>query len=155
MHIVKATHENFAQVKHITHQTISQIYPHYYPAGAVAYFLAHHSDAGIAKDIAGGCVFLLMNNETPVGTVTINGNEINRLFVLPEYQRMGYGRQLLRFAEERIADTYAEIELHSSLPAKCIYLNRGYKFIEAHQITTENGDVLCYDLLKKKIDSEK
>ena len=77
------------------------------------------------------------------------------IFVLPEYQHMGYGRQLLRFAEERIADTYAEIELHSSLPAKCIYLNRGYKFIEAHQITTENGDVLCYDLLKKKIDSEK
>lgn len=149
MQIIKAQPENFDTIKYITHKTISEIYPHYYAKGAVDFFLAHHSNENIIKDILAGIVYLLLDGEEAIGTVTMKENEICRLFVLPESQHKGFGRQLLNFAEEMIAEKYTEIYLDSSLPAKDIYLKRGYVAVEFHKIVAENGDVLCYDLMRK------
>ena len=71
-----------------------------------------------------------------------------------KYQHKGFGRQLLDFAEKMIAEEYTEIYLDSSLPAKSTYLKRGYVAVEAHKIVAENGDVLCYDLMKKTVTQE-
>lgn len=139
-------------VKHITTHTIKSIYPHYYPCGAVDFFLSHHNDKNIETDIENGSVYLCFNNDNEtVGTVTIKENEICRLFVLPEYQGNGYGRQLLSFAEKIISENYSSIILDASLPAKAIYLKRGYISTEFHTIKTENGDFLCYDVMIKQI----
>ena len=48
-----------------------------------------------------------------------------------------------------IEEKYTEIYLDSSLPAKSTYLKRGYITVEARKIVAENGDVLCYDLMRK------
>ncbi|MGN0350922.1 MAG: GNAT family N-acetyltransferase [Roseburia sp.] len=149
MQIIKAQLENFDIVKRITHKTISEIYPHYYAKGAVDFFLAHHNDENISNDIRLGEVYLLSDDENGIGTVTIKKNEICRLFVLPEYQHRGYGKTILDFAEKIIAEEYQEIYLASSLAAKHIYLKRGYVAVETHTIVAENGDVLCYDWMKK------
>ena len=149
MQIVKAQLSHFETVKQITHNTISEIYPLYYANGVVDFFLDHHNDDNIRKDILAGNVFLLFDGQKAVGTVTIRKNEICRLFVLPAYQHKVFGRELLEFAENQLAQAYTEIELDSSLPAKHIYLERGYIPIEAHQIVSENGDVLSYDLMRK------
>lgn len=139
-------------VKVITHTTINEIYPHYYSNGAVAFFLNHHSDENIANDILNDCVFLCYNLEhNVVGTVTIKKNEICRLFVLPQYQGNGYGKELLEFAETEISKHYNEIILDASLSAKSIYLKRGYREIEYHTIKTEHNDYLCYDIMKKQL----
>ena len=149
MHITKAMLENFEEVKQITRNTISEIYPHYYPKGAVDFFLTHHRDENIRNDILSELVYLLTDNNEAIGTVTIKENEICRLFVLPKHQHKGAGSILLTFAEELIAESYPEICIDSSLPAKNLYLKRGYAVTEAHTILTENGDVLCYDRMVK------
>ena len=99
MEIIQATTEHFRDVRRITRETITAIYPRYYPAGAVQFFLDHHSDERIQVDIASGKVYLLCADGVAAGTVTVSGNEILRLFVLPEHQRRGYGKALLDFAE--------------------------------------------------------
>ena len=86
MEIIQATTEHFRDVRRITRETITAIYPRYYPAGAVQFFLDHHSDERIQADIASGKVYLLCADGVAAGTVTVSGNEILRLFVLPEYQ---------------------------------------------------------------------
>lgn len=145
-----AKNDDFTAVREITRATIAAVYPHYYPAGAVAFFLAHHNDAAIQRDIAENRVFLyISDNGTPAGTVTVSENEIGRLFVLPTYQGLGYGRELLVFAEKTVAAQYAEAVLDVSLSAKAIYLRHGYRTIDYHTIQTENGDYLCYDTMKK------
>ena len=126
------------------------MYPKYYPQGAVDFFSAHHSDERITSDIAGGFVYLLEDDGTAVGTVTIETNHINRLFVLPTYQHRGYGRYLMDFAENKVFEQYDSVELDASFPAKRIYLKRGYVDMEYHVIDTENGDHLCYDVMKKE-----
>lgn len=152
MNIRSAREEDFSAVKAITHGTISSIYPHYYPAGAVAYFLQYHSDEVIRQDIAAGIVYLCCDAAgTPVGTVTVRENEITRLFVLPESQGNGYGRALLDFAEEAVAAAFDEIVLSSSFSAKTIYQKRGYEEVAFHRIETGNGDFLCFDEMKKRV----
>ncbi len=152
MSIKQAYKEDLQVVKYITIETINQIYPHYYPKGAVEFFVEHHNDANILNDIEAGKIYLCINDENqPVGTVTIKENDICRLFVLPEFQGKGYGRELLAFAENEISKTYEEILLDASLPAKRIYLKRGYKEKESHIISANYGDFLCYDIMVKKV----
>lgn len=138
-------------IQMITYKTINEVYSHYYPLGAVDYFLAHHDKKNITEDILLKCVFIVDVDDIPVGTVTIKGSEICRLFVLPDYQGQGYGRNLLDFAEQRIAQETNRICLHASLPAKAIYLKRGYKEVGFYAIKTDSGDYLCYDIMEKWI----
>ena len=142
---------DLAFVKEVSRQTIQSIYPHYYPRGAVDYFLAHHSEENIMSDIEARSVFILERDKSPVGTVTLKGAEICRLFVFPEHQGNGYGRMLLDFSEEVIAKKHERVHLAASLPSKGIYIKRGYREIESHSILTENGDYLCYDVMEKKL----
>ena len=156
MKIVSASEADFDTVKAITQRTIKAVYPHYYPKGAVEFFLAHHSDENIMRDIRNGDVFLLYTDDNEAeGTVTTEKNEINRLFVLPEFQGYGFGGALLRFAEERIAVNYDVAELSVSLPAKAIYLKKGYIFKEYCTIKTVNGDYLCFDNMEKSMLKQK
>lgn len=136
----------------ITQRTIRAVYPHYYPAGAVDFFLHHHSIEKICHDIHNGDVWLITAEDgVAAGTVTVNGNEINRLFVLPEYQGSGLGRMLLDHAESIIAENYDVITLSASLPTKMIYQKRGYSEEGYFIIDTDDGDKLCYDMMTKKL----
>lgn len=85
MDIVLATEKDFDAVKRITQTTIKAIYPKYYPTGAVDFFIKHHSDKNISRDIADRKVYLLRVDGKDIGTVTVNGNEVDRLFVLPDF----------------------------------------------------------------------
>ena len=147
--ITSATPEDAGRIKCIVHTTISKVYPRYYPAGAVQFFLDHHSDEHIEMDVYDGKVFLLFQDEEPVGTVTISGNEIKRLFVLPDYQGRGVGSAMLDYAEQNIHQSHPTVLIDASFPAKPLYLKRGYAEREYHIIETSNGDYLCYDVMYK------
>ena len=150
--MIRAAKEtDFDSVKDITQTTIWSVYPKYYPSGAVQFFSNHHSDDRIRADIVAGIVFLIEVDGTAIGTVTVADNEINRLFVLPDFQRKGYGRELMDFAEEIIRKKHDHIILDASLPAKQIYLKRGYVTTKYNMIETENGDYLCYDVMEKHL----
>ncbi len=149
MEIIVALEKDLETVSMITRTTIKEIYPKYYPAGAVDFFCKYHSEDKIKAAIQKGRVFLLEDEGQKVGTVSIKDNHIYRLFVLPEYQGKGYGRALMDFAEEKVFENNDTVELDSSLPAKNIYIKRGYKETGYHVVDTDNGDFLCYDVMVK------
>jgi GNAT superfamily N-acetyltransferase len=151
MQISPAAPAELRTVLHIVRETIRAVYPRYYPAGAVDFFLAHHSESAVSADLEAGIVYLCMTPEgIPAGTVTVKQNEIARLFVLPAFQGKGYGRALLEFAEQQIAAEHSEIVLDASLPAKAIYLRHGYHETAYHTLSAGN-DFLCYDEMKKTL----
>ena len=87
MSIRQAVLSDLDRVKYISEVTISEIYPHYYPKGAVDFFLGHHREDNILSDIEMNHVFLYFDAaQDAIGTVTIKQNEICRLFVLPSRQ---------------------------------------------------------------------
>lgn len=141
-------------IQEMVSQTIRAIYPRYYPAGAVDFFLKHHSLDNIKNDIEMGGVYLLGAGNSLQGTVTVKNNDILRLFVLPQYQHQGFGRKLLDFAEQLVARDYGSVCVDASFPAKAMYLKRGYVETAYHNILTENGDYLCYDRMEKFYDRQ-
>ena len=57
---------------------------------------------------------------------------------------------MLRFAEAEVAKSYGTARLDSSLPAKQIYLKKGYMVIDSRTIEAD-GDFLCYDVIIKRV----
>ena len=100
------------------------------------------------ETISAGKVYILNGGDATVGTVTLSENSINRLFVLPECQHKGYGKALLDFAEEKILEKFDHVQIDASFPAKRIYRKRGYKETEYNTVKTDNGDYLCYDVMR-------
>lgn len=151
MTIKKAAYSDVQTIFDITSSTIAEIYPRYYPSGAVKLFLNYHSEDTIAKDVAEGNVFICFDSAgNPAGTVTICGNEIQRLYVLSRFQGKGFGKKLLEFAENELFKTFDEIIVESSLPAKGLYLKRDYIETEYLNMEAENGDFLCWDKMVKR-----
>ena len=148
--IIQAMPGDFDRVRDITIKTIRNIYPKYYPKGAVDYFCFYHSDDNIIKDIKNGYVYLSKIGNDYVGTITVKNNHVYRLFILPAFQHMGHGRALMDFAEDKIFQTFNTVKLDASFPAKHIYLKRGYKETGYYVVDTPNGDKLCYDTMEKE-----
>ncbi|MCM1314867.1 MAG: GNAT family N-acetyltransferase [Alistipes senegalensis] len=149
--IRKAQLEDLQVITDVVHRTTNEIYPKYYPQGAVEFFLNYHNENSIRQDITDNNVYLLEDDNKFIGTVTVNDNEINRLYVLPKYQGKGYGGFLLEYAEKIVLKSHDEIILSSSFPAKAMYLKRGYKEYKYEIFDTKNGDFLCCDIMKKNI----
>ncbi len=147
--IRRACGADVAAVLSITRDTVSKVYPKYYPAGVVAYFLQHHNAASVREDIAGGRVWLLDVGGQPVGTVTIQDNAVTRLFVLPAFQSRGFGSRLMDFAETNVAARHDRIHVDASLAAKELYVKRGYREVRTCRIEADNGDILVYDEMEK------
>lgn len=138
----------------ITHDTISEIYSHYYAEGVVEFFLGHHNREHVLSDIEDGLVWLLEEDGIMVGTVTVKENAINRLFVLPEYQSRGYGSQLMDFAENKIAERFTHVHIDSSLAAKEMYVKHGYREKKTCRILAAHGDILVYDEMEKRLNRD-
>jgi len=149
MKFIKATLSDSKQVKNIVHNTIKAIYPHYYPKGVVKFFLDHHSDENIQKGIETETVLLLDVDGTIVGTGSANENDLGRLYVLPQFQGLGYGTAIMNELENIIGKEYPTIVLASSLPGYDLYLKRGYSPIKFEKIITPNEDVLCFNIMEK------
>ncbi len=149
MDIRKAESADLPMVGFITRRTIQEVYPRFYPRGAVEFFLDWHSDSHILPDIEAGEVYLLFDGGMAAGTITLHKDEITRLYVAPGLQGRGYGRALLDFGEKAIGERYGRIRLEASLPAAFIYWKRGYRVVDMLTESVGHGSVLCWDVMEK------
>lgn len=142
------------QVAVIAKETIQKVYPHYYPSGAVQFFLDLYSEARIEEAMSSEEIYLAMVQGNIIGTGSIRKNEICRLFILPEYQGKGYGSRLMDLLETRVFENYSKAHVDASFPAESMYLKRGYQIISYEKIKIKNGDFLCYHTMEKEKSGE-
>ena len=139
VNIRQAAAGDFEAVKKITQDTILAVYPKYYPSGAVRFFSEHHADEKIIRDINAGIVYVVVTDDGVLaGTVTLTDNEVDRLFVLPEFQGRGYGRELLLWGINHIRENNENsITLHVAewnQGACKLYKSVGFKVINKERI---------------------
>lgn len=152
MNVIQAGREDVPAIHKLIHQTISTIYSKYYPTDVVRFFLDYHSKDHIAKALDQELVLLIKEEGQLIGTGSLSGNEIKRMFVLPQFQNKGYGSLLLNKLEQKAAENgYTSVELDSSLPAYGLYENKGYLPIKNERVVTQSGQVLFYHRMAKKI----
>ena len=142
------------KVAEIVEKTIRAVYPHYYPSGAVQFFLDLHNEQRIREAFAREDIYFAAVQGEIVGTGSIRGNEICRLFILPEYQAKGYGSRLMDLLEDMVFQQYQAVHIDASFPAESMYLKRGYRIKTYEKIETGGGDYLCYHTMEKAADGK-
>ncbi|HPF18662.1 MAG: GNAT family N-acetyltransferase [Bacillota bacterium] len=151
MKIFQATCEHIDAIYRITQRVVLESYPHYYPAPAVKFMSDYHDKEKIGRDIREGTILMLETDDgIPAATGTARGCQIGRLFVLPEYQGRGMGASLMDELEQIVFQSCDRIRLDASLPAKPMYIKRGYKEIRYEIQSVGNGDFVCFSVMELK-----
>lgn len=153
MEIRRAVSCDAETIMQITHAAIEAVYPIYYNGSCVEFFLNLHSLGNIKGSIENDSVFILEADGKPAATCAFNENHILRLFVLPEFQNMGYGSRLMDYAEKIIKGSYSDTYLEASLSGCIMYEKRGYKTV-CHRAEKTNGGILVYEVMKKDFNPE-
>lgn len=151
MNIRKATLQDYNDIFNVVHTTIKEIYPNFYPIEVVDFFLNYHCESKIKSDIGDGYVYVLSVEDHIIGTGSIEGQSIGRLYITPEQQNKGYGTAVLSVLENEVAIHYPTSQLEASLPSYDFYLNHGYQPKEYNKYNVNNGRVLCYYTMEKHL----
>lgn len=149
MKFIKADKMLCDEIYNLVQLTIRAVYPRYYPKEIVDFFCALHSLNNIGQDIENENVYVFFDNDVPVGTGSLSGNHITRVYVLPEYQGRGYGTFIIRQLENEIKKTYKSSVLDASLPAVMLYEKLGYKTLNHSKYIVKNDIVLVYEVMEK------
>lgn len=147
----KALEKHIDNVFNIVQNTVTTVYPKYYPKEVVDFFCQLHSRENITKDIKNGNVGVLVVDNRIVGTGSREDNHITRVYVLPEFQGKGYGSFIMQCLENTISEQYNTVMLDASLPASHLYEQRGYRTIKHEKWNVEHGVVLVYEVMEKTL----
>ena len=151
MEYLKATKGDVDKIYELVQQTILTIYPRYYPKKVVDFFCDLHNKQSILEDIENGYVGMLIEQGHIVGTGSYRGNHITRVYVLPKFQRRGYGKYIMNCLEGEIAKNNNSVYLESSLSACRLYERIGYKTIKHEEYVVDDNTVLIYEVMEKCI----
>jgi GNAT superfamily N-acetyltransferase len=139
-------------VKELIYNTIDVCYSDVYPKEAVQFFKDWHCDENILKGVKEGYAIVLVKNGQIIGTGTLIGDEVVRVFVDPEFQRQSFGKLIMRNLEERALSLRISIvRLHASLPSKKFYDSLGYRTLEKGFVPVENAKRLDYYKMEKPL----
>jgi GNAT superfamily N-acetyltransferase len=116
-----------------------------YPAEIITRMCAHFSAAQIEELAQDRQIFVAIEEQAVVGTVSRDGNKVFTMFVQPAMIGRGVGRQLMHHIEALAADEgYDYMETGASITAHGFYLRLGYVDVR----TSETDFGLNYILRK-------
>ncbi|MCX4327168.1 MAG: GNAT family N-acetyltransferase [Lachnospiraceae bacterium] len=151
MEYITAAPDMADAIYNVLHTTIKTVYPKYYPKEVADFFCKHHNREHILDGIASGNMGVLMDGNVIAGTGCFDNNHITGVYVLPCYQKKGFGTQIMDSLETKIIQKYNVSILDASLPAVCLYENRGYKTVGHGIYELENDVKLVYEIMEKKL----
>ena len=147
--IFLASEQQAEEITNLVQCTIKEIYVKYYRDEVVSFFCKWHSMERILADVEAKKVYVMFSNDKIVATGTADGEHITRVYVLPEYQRCGYGSAIMDFLEQKIINENGAAWIDSSLPAGRFYHSRGYMTKEHQEYELDNGKILEYEVMIK------
>ncbi len=136
-------------------RTIDACYPPHYVAEVVTFFKDYHDEQALVHDAELGHTVVLERAGRLVGTGTLLGDEVRRVFVDPACQKQGLGRLLMRKLEQQAASRgIGAVRLDASLPAVAFYEDLGYVIFEESVLEVANGKKLRYYKMQKRLKSK-
>ena len=129
--IRRATRDDVDALAELIDRTVVQSNAPDYPPATLAELRAFANPARLLELMADRECFVAVAGGRIVGTISLGGERLRQMYVAPEIQKGGLGRQLVEFLEAHArAQGIAELALHSSLTARGFYERMGYRMIE-------------------------
>jgi len=139
-------------IKSLMHHTIDVCYSDVYSNEAVIFFKEWHCDENVLKDAREGYMIVLEKNGRIIGTGTIVGNEIKRVFLGSAFQKNGSGKVVMEKLEKKaLSAGVGVVKLDASLPSKKFYDSLGYKTVAETFLKVKNSKRLDYYKMTKSL----
>lgn len=139
-------------LKSLIHRTIAVCYAGHYCTEAVHFFLDYHSEQAVLRDAQEGRTVVLDKAGRILGTGTLVGDEIKRVFVDPAFHKHGFGRRIMQHLEATAATSgVTVVRLDASLPSKAFYDELGYVTLRQASLDVENGRRLDFYKMQKTL----
>jgi N-acetylglutamate synthase-like GNAT family acetyltransferase len=130
--------------------TIKVSYADVYPPEAIDFFKNHHSKENILQDIERGYIVVAESGGLLLGTGTIIGTSIRRVFINPEYQHHGIGKIIANKLERKArANGMAKLDLSASLKSRRFWETMGFASTGEFALPVANSQKLIfYEMVK-------
>lgn len=125
--IVEVDASNLQSAAEIHSESWKQSHQHFCSKAFVEKHSAQAQAEYLRREMDAGKRLYMLVEETPKGIVSVLGDLIENLYVLPGEQRKGYGTRLLLFAMEKCAGAPRLWILDNNKAAYSLYAKHGFK----------------------------
>jgi N-acetylglutamate synthase-like GNAT family acetyltransferase len=117
----------FDQVRSLILGTIDQLNSKDYDPSTISIMRSWQSAERLTRKFSEGKYFLALDQDKVVGIGGLVGNEVCTMFVHPEYNGLGIGREILKNIENVARDSHLDkIALSSTITAEAFYTSCGF-----------------------------
>ncbi|MFH0847648.1 MAG: GNAT family N-acetyltransferase [Chloroflexota bacterium] len=148
--IIQMTEADLQSVYELVQNTIQVSYYKVYPVEAIEFFKNHHRKENILNDSIAGYTAIAESNGQILGTGTLLGTNVRRVFVNPTHQHKGIGK-LIVYELERKAELEGlfTLDLSSSLVSRQFWESVGFVLSKEDFLPVRNGKkLLFYEMVK-------
>lgn len=146
------TKDDLPSVYQLVQNTIDVSYPGAYPAEAVEFFKEHHPEEQILNDAATGYTVVAEINREIVGTGTLLGTHIIRVFVNPIHQHRGIGKAIVQELEREASVSNPDaLYLEASLVSRQFWESLGFITQKEDFIPVGNNQKLRFHRMTKTL----
>jgi N-acetylglutamate synthase-like GNAT family acetyltransferase len=150
--IRKFSEEDSQPVYQLVQNTIDVSYHTAYPEEAVEFFKEHHREEQILNDAATGYTVVAESNHEIVGTGTLLGIHIIRVFVAPLHQHRGIGKVIVQELErEASVEESTTLYLEASLVSRQFWESLGFIIQREDYIPVGNDQKLHFIRMVKTL----
>ena len=144
--------EDLPFVHRLVENTIDICYHPVYPVEAIEFFKYYHAEERISSDAANGYTVVAEHNGEIVGTGTLWGTNIRRVFVNPHLQHGGIGKLIVRELERKaLLNNAAILDLSASLVSKQFWETLGFVVQKEDYVPVQNGQKLHFYRMAKTL----
>ena len=146
------TADDLLSVYRLIQDTIDVSYHEAYPEEAVEFFKDYHSEEQILNDAANGYTVVAECNSEVLGTGTLLGMNIRRVFINPPQQHRGTGKLIIRELEKKaLLEKSVTLDLGASLVSRQFWESLGFVVQREDFVPVRNGQRLHYYRMTKTL----
>jgi putative acetyltransferase len=110
----------------------------------------HHTLEQIITDASEGYTLVIEYQDQIIGTGNVRHDEIQSVFIHPDYQHQGFGTELISRLEEPARDhSVRTLQLYALTPSKRFFEGLGYHTLRENQFKNENLQHFRYYHMEK------
>jgi GNAT superfamily N-acetyltransferase len=139
-------------VRQLIEKTVEVCYGNFFCKEIIEYFGQFHGDVNVLQVAIQGHTVVAEKAGQIIGTGSVIGDYILRVYVDPDYQKQGIGRLLMNALEQMAAARgKKKVKLRATDLSKKYYEKMGYATVEKNLEGVENGKELVYYLMEKEL----
>lgn len=139
-------------VKELINRTIDVCYNGFYLEEVMNYFDMYNWDGNILKAARDGYIVVVEMQGKIVGTGSVIGDTVLRVFIDPDHQKQGLGRVIMNELEKRAeANGVKILQLRALANARKFYESLGYSTVDRGLVEVDNDRHLEYYQMEKKL----